>query len=293
MSQTASSQSAEPPAKPARRRRRGCGCGTVLLVLIALLCAAGGYGYWLWSTEPAYVAREREKLVGHTPEALEAMADRLENRISRELTALTAGPDRKPRRDPAAADANETTTGFEDLQALAEAPGEKTLRLPTVEVNAWIRTKAPAWLSNQGAGLPPQVSEPTVGVESGRPVIGFRFTEGGFSQWVSLALDVSVSETGEAGVRVAGVRGGRLPMPVHEMLDRFEKRAETRDARARVQRVRSAVEGQTFDAKFKLDGKRIATVTGFTAEPDGLTLTVRTEPITPDNAEAAEDLPSL
>ncbi|MFP3435313.1 hypothetical protein SB781_36745, partial [Paraburkholderia sp. SIMBA_061] len=72
-----------------------------------------------------------------------------------------------------------------------------------------------------------------------------------------------------------------------------ESRSEGQDAKARVQRVRSAVEGQSFDAKFRLDDKRIATVTGFTATPEGLSLAVETEPITPENAKAARDLPSL
>lgn len=312
------------PAAPRKRSRKRWGCGAVLLVGLALLTAAAGVAYWLWSSEPAYVAANRAFLHSQSPAELERMATALENRISRQLTELPPAPASRPatraaergaERDGSAAptDASRThstgttdtteaaaqpgndddaPTSFEELQQLARQTGTREIEMTVGEVNAWLATRSEKWLANEGLSTPEQINDPMIAIEGERVVIGFHFSEGDFSQWVSLSLDVDTSSTGQATVRLAGVRGGRLPLPAKRALERGEEELADRVGRQTWQEARAALDGQTVDARFRLD-QRLATLVDFEAKGNKVLLTVRVEPMTQENAEAAEGAPSL
>lgn len=297
------------------------GCGAVLLVGLALLTAAAGVAYWLWSSEPAYVAENRAFLQSQSPAELERVATALENRISRQLTELppaaasrsaTRVAERGAKRDGSAApiDASRThstddtdasvqpgndddaPTSFEELQQLARQTGTREIEMTVGEVNAWLATRSEKWLANEGLSMPEQISDPMIAIEGQRVVVGFHFSEGDFSQWVSLSLDVDTSTTGQATVRLAGVRGGRLPLPAKRALERGEEGLADRVDKQTLQEARAALDGKTVDARFRLD-QRLATLVDFEAKGNKVILTVRVEPMTQENAEAAEGAPSL
>lgn len=317
----------EPRTDPSPRhaaKRLGCG-GAVLIVLAALTCAAG-VAYWLWTTEPAYVAENRAFLRQHTPAELESIARSLENRISRRLTAIEGGApasgsergstgsagagsagagsagaagtgsagvaDASGGGAAAEAEEPERLSSFEALQARAREPGLRKVEMTVDELNAWIETRAPDWLANQGIEMPSQVSDPMVALEGEQLVVGFRFSEGDFSQWVSMNVDVRVDDTGRAHARLTGVRGGRLPVPARRAMEQMAERLEKRVGAEKMAQARAAMDGREFSARLKLDS-RIATMTDLTTRGRKLSITVRTEAITEENAEAAEALPGL
>jgi len=281
----------------------------VLLVGLAVLTGSAGVAYWLWINEPAYVAENREFLQSRSGEELERMAAALENRISRQLTELptpaaptpVAGTARGDGPGPQA-DANDTAsplageehgpTSFEELQQLAKQTGTREIEMSVQELNAWLTTRSEKWLANEGLSMPEQVSEPMVAIEGEQVVVGFNFSEGDFSQWVSLSLDVDASTTGQATVRLAGVRGGRLPLPAKRALENGESKLADRVDPETLKQVQDALQGKTVEARIQLD-QRLATLVDFKAQGQKVTLTLRVEPMTEDNAKAAEGAPSL
>lgn len=313
MSESTDDPTSDPPGTRSRKRT---GCGAALLVLLALLMGAGGIAYWLWSTEPAYVAENRAFL-RHTSEAdLEAMAAGLENRISRRLTALphdpatgsissdgarpesevphSSGTSRGPSRPGARDDPGRESkpTSFDELQRLARQSGTREIEMTVREVNAWLATRSQKWLANEGLSMPEQVSDPMIAIEGDRLVVGFNFSEGDFSQWVSLSLDVDATATGQATVRLAGVRGGRLPLPARRALERGEGQLADRVDKQKLDKVRDALDGKPVEARVQLD-ERLATLVDFEVEGDRVTAIVRVEPMTEATAEAAKDVPGL
>lgn len=302
-------------ASPTPKSRKRWGCGAVLLLVLALLTASAAVAYWLWSSEPAYVAENREFLRSHSQTELESMAAALENRISRQLTELptangdsragatrmsprtrsgshdTHTPDHGTTAPHAPGDDN-TPTSFEELQQLARQTGTREIEMSVQELNAWLTTRSEKWLANEGLSMPEQVSEPMIAIEGQQVVVGFNFSEGDFSQWVSLSLDVDATATGQATVRLAGVRGGRLPLPAKRALENGESRLAERVDPETLKQVQDALEGKTVNARIQLD-QRLATLVDFKAEGQKVTLTLRVEPVTPDNAKAAEGAPGL
>lgn len=296
------------------RARRGRARGSklkivavVLLTPLVLLLGAAAVAYWLWSSEPAYVADRRGFLQSHSDDELASIATSFENRLSRELTRLGANggsgatqpaTSQRGGRDAGPSGGVDTHANrgagasFAELQDAAQRTETRRVTMDLDELNAWMATKGPQWLANQAIDVPPQVTEPMFAVEGGKPVLGFRFSEGEFSKWVTLVFDANVTPSGQASLRVAEVRGGRLPMPVKTAVDRLDDTARERLGQEKLDELRRAVDGRQFDAKFRLD-ERVGTVTGFDVRESGFVATLRLEPISAENQRAANALPRL
>ncbi|MBI1336599.1 MAG: hypothetical protein GC164_06520 [Phycisphaera sp.] len=213
----------------------------IVLVLVAMLIAVGGGAYLLSRGTPGYW-KKAQRAIDNTPtDQLSARGEALQQRVFNTFSRL--GP-----------------TGSGD--------GLSQLRIGVDEANAWLRTQLPYWQESRGRSMPAGVSQPMVAIQDGRVVLAFRFERESFDQVVSLFFDVKLVEAGRVRVKLAGVRGGRLPIPIQTLA----KMADPSDAKGGF--LTAAIEGTTFDAVVR-DSQHEVAVVGIDVEKDAVVFTLR------------------
>ncbi len=171
------------PHTPAPRTPR---LRTIIFLFLAtaflLTVLAGGGAFYLLRSEPTYWTANRRELTDRSPQQTRAMADQFEQRLRAWLRH--GNPD-------------------------AAGP----LRVTLSELNAWLHVHGRDALQRMGAPGVDRLRHPMAAVEDGRLVVAGEARIGEVEQIVSLAMDVESRPDGMLWMRIAQMRGGRLPVP--------------------------------------------------------------------------------
>lgn len=97
------------------------------------------------------------------------------------------------------------------------------LDLQQEEMRDWVAVRMPTWLAERGVvqSLPPWLSQPMIVFEEGKLILAGQVRYGDISQIVSLELKPSTGAGGELEFRMDGIRGGRIPLPRGELLNKL------------------------------------------------------------------------
>jgi len=258
-----------------------------LLVGVVLLGAGVGWAYWRYNSDPAYWNANEDFLRSRSSEGLDQLAASVERRFTSQASAArplsttrdlvrqgmaqAGSPDGAVVRDAAEPKTGEGAAGA----SIDQTP--RTISVTLEEANAWLATRADAWLRNQGLAMPPGVSEPMISVEDGNLVAAFRLQRGRIDRPISMVLDVAILPDGQARTRLLEMRGGELPLPVNKLADRFKEQASPRQ-REMIEKAMQLYDGHTFDPIFELDAKRDLRVTNLQLSRSSVELTVKPIP---------------
>jgi hypothetical protein len=186
----------------------------IIIVIALSLLGTGGIMVWLVRTPPTYWTPV-EPQTPEQVEQMEAVAVQFENRVPDEFT--------RPRAD-----------------------GEIwTTTLTQDEINAWINTRMDKWLRNQRewlaernlpSRLPAQIKRVQAGITAKVMALAAQVEEEGKSQIVSLEVSPVTGPNNVARLRIAAIKGGRLPLPrgiLESLIEKFgsEEKARTEAAR--------------------------------------------------------------
>ena len=102
---------------------------------------------------------------------------------------------------------------------------EWIVALDTASANAWLNTRLPKWLANQGVEWPEQVHELQVDFRDGAMVVGMsvRLREG--DRYLSATLAPSVTDGGPLWMPARWIHIGQLSLPARWALGQAESRA--------------------------------------------------------------------
>ncbi len=245
--------------RPGRRKRWAIGC----LGVILLLGAIGWISYWvgqsLWQAEPVYW-EQNQRFVEVTPEeTLGVIADNAYNRVLSELSQSRGY----------------VPGGTEKWRPVTEdSLGVRTIRLSFQEANAWLAERLGGWLENQGRDLPNGLSHPMLASDDGRLIAAFRYRKNEIDQVFSVAMSLKFLDDGRATMSVDGIWGGRLALPVGQVMDRLPGGAGNEDSQA----VAVLMGQQAFDPVLPIDGTRRARIIGLEVDESGVGLVVQAEP---------------
>lgn len=260
-----------------REQRSGCGrivlgCAGVVLILLLGTCVLGGYAYRLWHRQPDGWTRTMAARATRTPEARRQVAVALENRLTRELTftpeTIQAYANGLQTARP------ETQTGEPESKTFDR---EKTVRIGTDELNAWLAERLRPWAANHGKPIPSGINDFAYWVEDGLPVVAAHVETEGVGQVVSIKFQPTIRHDGLATLTIVSVRGGELPIP----MERFHERVKqglggNLEGDALRQAVR-LLEGGAFEPMMPVrDGEQVR-VTGVTVTEEAIELTVQRE----------------
>lgn len=166
---------------------------------------------WRWNSQPAYWQDNEAQAKQHIDQ-LPDLANRFENKMISETSLLD-------------------TEGAVD-----------TLVLPYDLANAWLRTKFPKWMNNQGYTIPPPFNDFMIATENGMPVIAFRLSTPEIEQVISMRFKVQLQ--GEnAHLQLDGCRAGRLSIPAESIIEHLSHKLPGYNIDPLIKLVR----GLTFD----------------------------------------------
>jgi hypothetical protein len=286
----------------------------IVLAVIGVLGLAAGVILWLWSTDTQAWKQYQRFMEGTSVEQRSELAESLEMRLMTQLTATQApsssggsggeqaggfagmgggrpvgqrasivpglngpGGGMATPGQRAAGEANEAADGPAD--GIDGTPRQITITVD--EANAWLTTRLGELLAHRGVSLPDEISQPGVAIEDERFVALFRFESEDISQNVSMIFDAEMTDEGgeserDLRFRLHSVKGGRLPLPFDMLVDHFRARGQEK-AKASLEKVAWALEGEPLEPTFDLDGKRQVRLLDFDLSGDEFVLTVRTE----------------
>jgi hypothetical protein len=231
------------------------GCQAALLAAIAFLIVGGITAYWLWKSVPADWVRNQQYLKSLDNASKLQIAQNLRNRVVADVTDL--GPS-------GAAD------GY-----LGQ---DRTIHLTFAEVNVWLAHELPTWNQSMGLDLPPQVKGYMLARAGDGLVLRCRYDTPEFNQIVSVEFGVDFLEDGNARLRIEGVRGGLLPVPLGPILTQVRKTAASEERSRHIEGVLSYFRGEPFPPVTPLDGYRQVRLLGYEVHDDGIDVRIRTEP---------------
>ena len=252
------------------------GCTGVVILAILAVTLAAGVGYWMWNSTPDYWEANQQALASTTREQQERMADDAFNRLTSTFTAAR-GESRSAGPPAAGAQSGELQASADQATTATEASPDRTVKLTYNEVNAWLATRLEDWLANQGTSLPKEVRDFMIAKEGDNLVAAFQFDTPQLQQVVSLVLDVAMTPEGLMRVAVVRVRGGTLPLPIEELLQGIREGSPDAVSEEDFDRLAGALDGQTFEPEFKIDGSRTARITHFKMLDDGVEVTARVQ----------------
>lgn len=220
--------------------------------------------FLLMQTEPHYWEDNQAFLHNHTPEEINAIADRLEARILGVLMAHDANASR-------VRDTNMP-------QIPGEGPDTRTVFMTTEEVNAWMAKRLHAWARYQGYLVPEQFQDPMVAIDDGHLTFAFRYASPGWSQVFSGRLYASFDDTNHAKLRIKRVRAGEMPIPPggiglyirHHMGNDVESGSNA-DWFDKVDEI-------DFNPKFKSQSRQRVWLKGYTVRDGGIYLVLKIDP---------------
>lgn len=231
------------------------GCQIVLLTAIAFLIVGSVTAYWLWKSVPSDWVRNQEYLKSLDNAARLQIAQGVRNRVVAEATDIVQpGQMGQPYLDQ-----------------------DRTIHLSFQEINVWLANELPAWNESMNLKLPPQVKDYMLGTSGENLVLRARYDTPELNQIISVEFGIDFYDDGSARLRLEGVRGGLLPVPLGPILNQVRKSAGG-DERARgIEGLVEFLGGAPFQPTAKLDGARQLRLIGYQVTDDGIDLRVKTE----------------
>jgi len=236
------------PTRPNRRRfgLRWWAIRVVAVLVIALLVAAGS-GYLFWTGRPTGWEQAQAGLAAMPADDQRAIATSLRDRTLTQVTDL---------RD---------TDPYE-------------VRIGLDEANAWLAQRLRPWAQAQGQPIPPEVGTIAVWQEDRQLVFGAEVELDGVKQVFSVAAAHAVNEQGQVVVKLAGVRAGRVPLPVDALLDQLDLSSDPRTAQFLLY-IDQALTGIILEPQ-KIDSSRAVAVKAVEVTDEAVVFTLQTRPQT-------------
>ena len=228
----------DPPPRRKRRLIQRIVLGTIGVVLLI-----GLFLFWRWHHTPSYW-RANEALMDEQEEHLPQLANEFESRMISNASRL----------DTEGADA--------------------TLVVPYDLANAWLRSKFPKWLANQGYTIPPPFSDFMIAADDGRPIVAFKLTTPEIEQVISMRFEVRLSGD-RAHIQLDGCHAGGLRVPVNSIADHLTNKLPAYD----IEPLIKLIHGVSIDPVFKHPGhtNRNLRLIGLEMQKDAAVLTLRAE----------------
>ena len=235
-----------PDGKPPMSPLKKCVLGCLLFVLVAftVVCIVAAVLWRQYHREPAYWEKNQTVIAGQDPAALAEAAEGFE----RKLVNTTA---------PA-------------VQGEADEP-VRTIHVTCDEINSWIAVKAAAWAAHQNIQLPREIQGTMVAIEDGHLVVAFKIDTPKLQKVVSAPLQIRLLESGQAEVKLLGLRAGDMDVPFWAVPTSLSQNQQSALFFERAQ------EGIQFTPLRAIDPNRSLRLIGLAVTDDGLDLTVKTE----------------
>lgn len=285
-----SHESPDTATKPASRLVR-----KVMMTAFVLLVGAAATLFYLIRSEPqhwqdyqafikATTDQEREQLVKNVESRLESFATEMFQSeqaatvedLAKTLTSVEAGQD-----EQAAGSAEEAGgTGGEKVQLASTKlakPAVKTIFLTADEVNAYVAQKFHDWINYRDYDMPPELSEPAVGIEEGRMLVSFEYSSNNFSQIFTAGFEIRFIGNGLAELKLTEVSAGKLSLPPEGIGDYLRNHAPDTTELKRAAKWLDKLDRVEFKPSMKLGHQYKAYVIDYKIREDGLLVTVKIE----------------
>lgn len=246
---TASSSPANAP------RSRRLGCQIVLLAAIAFLVAGSVTAYWLWKSVPSDWVSNQAYLNSLDNAAKLQIAEAVRNRVVAEATDI----------------AQPGSPGQPYLNQ------ERTIHLTFQEINVWLADELPTWNESMNLKLPPQIKDYMLSPAGENLVLRARYDTPELNQIISVEFGIDFFDDGSARLRLEGVRGGLLPVPLGPILNQVRKSASGDERAKGIKGLIDFLGGESFSPIAKLDSTRQLRLIGYHITGDGIDLHVKTE----------------
>jgi len=247
---------------PAPRKRRRFGCVPIILTVLTLGILSLAVVYFLARSVPEQWTRANERLEAIPQEERHRRADALENMFasSADRSQVT----------------NETNVDDEVNRVV-----ERTIVVPADDANIWLATKLPKWLENQNESLPQGLDQPRVWIDDGELVLSFRAEVEGLSGVVRTNLKAELLDSGKLGLKITGVRTGKLPIPAGTIIDQVRRHAGEEAAEGAMDQLAAAFDGTELDPVWDETGNedtREVRLIGFDVREEEVELKLRHGP---------------
>lgn len=264
-------------------------CGGVALLLLIAAIVAGGAAFYLWRSEPSYWQAHQQFRSRTTPQERQNMADQLVNRIARTVSdpeealepwqLADVDEEESPPATPAPPAVAVQADGATPVNHADRPPAPRQRRLAATfdEINAWLDERSAAYLANQGKSLPASISGLMLTAQGQNLVLAFQLDTDEIQQVVSVVFEPRLLPDGRMQVRIASIRGGRLPMPTDKLLEQLQQELDD-DASAEADLLATILEGRPFEPVWPVDGSRQGRLTDLAISPEGVDLRFRVEP---------------
>ena len=110
--------------------------------------------------------------------------------------------------------------------------------------------------------------------DDGQLIAAFGYKKDGIDQVFSVGLSLRFLDDGRATLSVDGIWGGRLALPVGQVIDRLPLRGDDGESRA----VAVLMGQEAFEPILPIDGARRARIIGMEVDATGVGLVVQAEP---------------
>lgn len=189
-----------------------------MLGVITTIILIGLFFVWRWNSLPGYW-QDNEAHARQNIDRLPELANRFENKMISEASLL-------------------------------DTEGQLvTLTVPYDLANAWLRSKFPKWMANQGYLIPPPFSDFMIATENGMPVIAFRLTTPEIEQVISMRFAVQL-QGDNARIHLDNCRAGRLSIPAESIIEHLGNKLPGYNIEPLIKLVR----GVTFERVTKHPG---------------------------------------
>ncbi len=203
----------------------------------------------LWKSKPAYW-HHNKKLLASDNATLQQLASTLEQQMLRDLSG---SPE------------NISTT--------------RTLRLSFDQANAWLNVKLEDYLANRDLKLPREIRNIMLAGDEGVLILAFEYHNGTINQVLSFEIQPSFAPDGrQFQLKLLRAKAGALPLPIKTLRNQIARQSP--QAGGQIDGILATLNGRWLESvQFHPgDARQNLRLTGIGITPEGLNLTLRSEP---------------
>lgn len=200
----------------AKKRRRGH--HRALILVIAVLTALLAISVWLARRNPRHWRQHQVALGMTRPQDRRQLAETFEKNLRAAISHSNS------------ADQSPESTGGDDVDHEVNRSGHngdiRQLIIHVDQINAWLETKLPTWLSQNKPSLPLNVHGLMVAIDGGKLIVAFRVSSMELDKIVSIFLDLTIigdPKQPQLQIDIARVMAGKLPIPVDALVKHLGK----------------------------------------------------------------------
>lgn len=164
----------------------------IVLGVIAAFILIGLFFVWRWTSTPGYW-RDNQTKMQQQVDQLPQLANQFESKMLGDASMLD-------------------TEGNVDQ-----------LIVPYDLANAWLRTKFPKWMANQGYTIPPPFSDFMIASQDAMPVVAFRLKTPEIDQVISMRFAVDINGD-QAHVRLYDSSAGQMGIPLKSVVEHLQNK---------------------------------------------------------------------